>query len=73
MAYKLVSQNQKLNKPGGGGGGPNKKLFWKKISRGDRGDAYLGPDSMLQCKSRTNLHAVQYKGQPSSVLMFCSY
>ena len=68
MACKLVSQNQKLNKPGGG---PNKKIFWKK--KKSRGDAYLGPDSMLKCKSRTNLHAVQYKGQPSSVLMFCSY
>ena len=28
--------------------------------------------AMLKCKSRTSLHAVQYKWQPGSVL-FCSY
>ena len=27
---------------------------------------------MLKCKSRTNLHAVQYR-QPGPVLMFCHY
>ena len=29
--------------------------------------------AMLKCEGRTNLHAVQYKWQPGSVLMFCSY
>ena len=29
--------------------------------------------AMLKCESRTSLHAVQYKWQPGSVLMFCSY
>ena len=28
---------------------------------------------MLKCESRTSLHAVQYKSQPRSVLMFCPY
>ena len=28
---------------------------------------------MLQCKSGTSLHAVQYTRQPGSVLMFCPY
>ena len=28
---------------------------------------------MLKCESRTSLHAVQYKWQPGSVLMFCFY
>ena len=26
-----------------------------------------------KCESRTSLHAVQYKWQPGSILMFCSY
>ena len=26
---------------------------------------------MLKCERRTSLHAVQYKWQPASVLMFC--
>ena len=26
---------------------------------------------MLKCESRTSLHAVQYKWQPGSVLIFC--
>ena len=26
---------------------------------------------MLKCEIRTRLHAVQYKWQPGSVLMFC--
>ena len=26
---------------------------------------------MLKCESRTSLHALQYKYQPGSVLMFC--
>ena len=29
--------------------------------------------AMLKSESRTSLHAVQYKWQPDSVLMFCSY
>ena len=28
---------------------------------------------MLKYENRTSLHAVQYKWQPSSVLMFCPY
>ena len=28
--------------------------------------------AMFKCESRTSLHAVQYKRQPGSVLMFCS-
>ena len=28
---------------------------------------------MLKCEVRTSLHAVQYKSQPGSVLMFCPY
>ena len=28
---------------------------------------------MLKCESRTSLHAVQYKWQPGSILMFCPY
>ena len=28
---------------------------------------------MLKCGSRTSLHAVQYKCQAGSVLMFCPY
>ena len=29
--------------------------------------------AILNCESRSSLHEVQCKGQPSSVLMFCSY
>ena len=29
--------------------------------------------AMLKCDSRTSLHEVQYKRQPGSVLIFCSY
>ena len=29
--------------------------------------------AMLKCESRTSLHEVQYKWQPHSILMFCSY
>ena len=29
--------------------------------------------AMLECESRTSLHAAQSKWQPGSVLMFCSY
>ena len=29
--------------------------------------------AMLKCESRTTLHAVEYKWQSGSVLMFCSY
>ena len=29
--------------------------------------------AMLNCESRTSLHAVQYKWHPDAVLMFCYY
>ena len=28
---------------------------------------------MSKCESKTSLHAVQYKWQPGSVLVFCPY
>ena len=36
------------------------KMLWKSLA-------------MLKCESRSSIHAVQYKWQPGSVRMSCSY